>query len=105
VIILGSASSCKGHLAKITVEGPTTVGVSREFTVDICIRDLPGSMISFNIFIEWDLGMMEYVSHVNHVEENGWTFLGDGGAPYDPTEPIYYFGASGEPYSQRSLGN
>jgi hypothetical protein len=96
IIVLGSVSSCKGQLAKIAVEGPTTVAVCREFTVDIWIRELPAPMISFNIRIEWDPDMMEYVRHVSHVVENGWTLLGDGGAPYDPTEPFYYFAAQAE---------
>lgn len=57
-------------------------------------------MTWFDIFIEWDPDMMEYVSHVNHIEANGWGFVGEGGAPYAPTEPIYYFTAEGLPYSQ-----
>ena len=59
VIVLGSASSCEGQIAKIAVEGPSTVGVCREFTVDIWIRDLPASMIEFDTRLEWDTSMME----------------------------------------------
>jgi hypothetical protein len=62
-------------VAKIAVEGPTTVEVSTEFTVDVWIRDLPEPMTQFSVRVEWDPSMMEYVSHVSHVTTNGWTPL------------------------------
>lgn len=95
VIILGSASSCKGQIAKIAVEGPTTAGVCQEFTVDIWIRDLPASMIECGIRVEWDQNMMEYVRHTNHVTENGWNLLGD-----TLGTAFYSFYATGSPFSQ-----
>jgi hypothetical protein len=95
VIVLGSASSCKGQIAKIAVEGPSTVGVCREFTVDIWIRDLPASMIEFDTRLEWDTSMMEYISHVSHVSRNGWSL------DYLMQSPgLIQLGASGSQFSQ-----
>jgi|GEM_PF-1161553 len=95
VIVLSSTSSCKGQIANIAVEGPSTVGVCGEFTVDIWIRDLPASMIEFDTRVEWDTTMMEYVSHVSHVTGNGW-------APsyFSQIPGLIQLGALGPPFSQ-----
>ena len=95
VIVLGSLSSCKGQIAKIAVEGPTAVEVSREFTVDVWIRDLPAPMIEFSTRVEWDPSMMEYVSHVSHVTENGWTPVF-----FTQISGLIILEASGSPFSQ-----
>lgn len=95
VIVLGSASSCEGQQAKITVEGPTTSGVSRTFTVDIWIRDLPSPMIEANIRVEWDTSLMEVVDIDTSVDENGWTFI-DGILG----EYFYFLRAQGPPFSE-----
>jgi hypothetical protein len=81
--------------AKIAVEGPTAVGVSTEFTVDVWIRDLPVPMVQFNTRIEWDPSMMEYVSHVSHVTENGWTPLF-----FSQLPGLIILEAEGPPFSQ-----
>ncbi len=82
-------------VAKIAVEGPTAVGVSREFTVDVWIRDLPTAMELFSTRIEWDPSMMEYVSHVSHVTENGWTPLF-----FSQLPGLIILEASGSPFSE-----
>ena len=95
VIILGSVSSCEGQIAKIAVEGPTEVWVSREFTVKIWIRDLAGSMTGFSIRTEWDPNMMEVVDIDTSVEENGWTFV-DGILGSD----FHFLIAEGAPFNE-----
>jgi hypothetical protein len=71
------------------------VGVCREFTVDIWIRDLPASMIEFDTRVEWDTSMMEYVSHLSHVTGNGWL-----PSYFSQTQGLIQLGASGSPFSQ-----
>jgi hypothetical protein len=82
-------------VAKIAVEGPTAVGVSREFTVNLWIRDLPTSMIMFSTRVEWDPSTMEYVSHVSHVTTNGWTPLF-----FSQLPGLIILEAEGPPFSQ-----
>jgi hypothetical protein len=82
-------------VAKIAVEGPTVIGVSSEFTVDVWIRDLPTAMELFSTRIEWDPSMMEYVSHVSHVTTNGWTPLF-----FSQLPGLIILEASGSPFSE-----
>ncbi|WP_455369836.1 hypothetical protein [[Eubacterium] cellulosolvens] len=64
--------------AKFTVEPPVmNVTVSKEFSVDIWIRDLPIDMISFSLVVNWDPALMEYVNHKTYVQGNGWTLASD----------------------------